>query len=93
MGSVLISLELVGGFCTDLTIKGNWLVCIHMYKNSNYSTQVLAERDKLSHRPPILVKIDPDLSSKDKEDIAMVVTRQKVRPPSPPTLLFFNPRL
>ena len=40
--------------------------------------QVTKERDKLSHRPPLLVKIAPDLTQKDKEDIAEVVTRSKV---------------
>ena len=43
--------------------------------------QVLEERDKLSHRPPLLVKIAPDLSTKDKKDIADVVTRPKVSDP------------
>lgn len=41
--------------------------------------QVVEERNKLQHRPPLLVKIAPDLSQKDKTDIAAVVTRQKVR--------------
>lgn len=40
--------------------------------------QVTEERDKLPHRPPLLVKISPDLTQKDKEDIAGVVTRSKV---------------
>ena len=40
---------------------------------------VIAERDKLPNKPPLLVKIAPDLSTQDKEDIAAVVTRQKVR--------------
>lgn len=39
--------------------------------------QVVAERNKLrvDPKPPLLVKIAPDLSDKDKEDIAAVVTR------------------
>ncbi|XP_025115968.1 dihydroorotate dehydrogenase (quinone), mitochondrial-like isoform X1 [Pomacea canaliculata] len=39
--------------------------------------QVVAERDRLrvSPKPPLLLKIAPDLSDKDKEDIAAVVTR------------------
>lgn len=41
--------------------------------------QVVGERDKLPHRPPLLVKIAPDLSAQDKADIAAVVLRQKVR--------------
>lgn len=41
---------------------------------------VVAERDQLHpHRPPLLVKIAPDLTEEDKEDIAAVVTREKVR--------------
>ena len=43
------------------------------------SLQVVAERDKLSHRPPLLVKIAPDLTAQDKEDIASVVVRETVR--------------
>ena len=38
---------------------------------------VVAERDKLPNRPPLLVKIAPDLTNKDKEDIAAVVTRSE----------------
>ena len=49
-----------------------------MYVRNCGCVQVLEERDKLAHRPPVLVKIAPDLTSKDKEDIAAVVTRQKV---------------
>lgn len=40
---------------------------------------VVAERDRLPNRPPLLVKIAPDLTEKDKEDIASVVTRSKAR--------------
>ena len=40
--------------------------------------QVLKERDRLPHCPPLLVKIAPDLTTQDKEDIAAVVTRHKV---------------
>ena len=41
---------------------------------------MVAERDKLrvEQKPPLLVKIAPDLSDKDKADIAAVVTRKKV---------------
>lgn len=41
-----------------------------------YSAQVLKERDALQekHRPPVLVKIAPDLTDQDKRDIADVVT-------------------
>lgn len=39
------------------------------------STQVLKERDALQgHKPPVLVKIAPDLTDQDKQDIADVVT-------------------
>ena len=39
--------------------------------------QVLAERDSLpvEHRPPLLVKISPDLAPTEREDIAACVTR------------------
>ena len=36
------------------------------------------ERDKLSHRPPLLVKIAPDLTDGDKEDIAAILKERKV---------------
>lgn len=39
---------------------------------------VMAERDRLANSPPVLVKIAPDLSDCDKEDIAAVVCRSKV---------------
>ena len=39
---------------------------------------MLEERDKLPNCPPLLVKIAPDLTAKDKEDIAAVITRDKV---------------
>ncbi|KAL8588251.1 hypothetical protein ACOMHN_057969 [Nucella lapillus] len=41
--------------------------------------QVVAERDKLrvDPKPPLLVKIAPDLTDKDKADIAAVVSRKK----------------
>lgn len=42
-------------------------------------TQVLAERDTLTPPPPLLVKIAPDLTQQDKQDIAAVITREKVR--------------
>ena len=46
---------------------------------SNFS-QVLEARDTLpvNMRNPLLVKIAPDLSEDDKEDIAAVVSRNKV---------------
>ena len=43
-----------------------------------YILQVTLERDSLPHKPPLLVKIAPDLSQKDKEDITSVVMREKV---------------
>ena len=39
---------------------------------------VIAECDKLDNRPPLLVKIAPDLSASDKEDIAIVLKERKV---------------
>lgn len=39
---------------------------------------VVNERNKLPHLPPLLVKIAPDLTQQDKEDIAAVITREKV---------------
>ncbi|XP_060078303.1 dihydroorotate dehydrogenase (quinone), mitochondrial-like [Ylistrum balloti] len=41
--------------------------------------QVVAARDnlKLDQKPPILVKIAPDLTQKDKEDVAAVVTKRE----------------
>ena len=39
---------------------------------------VVSIRDQLSNRPPLLVKISPDLTHQDKQDIAAVVTRQQV---------------
>lgn len=42
-------------------------------------SQVTQERDSLPHRPPLLVKVAPDLSEKDKEDIVAVMMREKVR--------------
>ena len=41
--------------------------------------QVTAERDTLPHKPPLLVKVAPDLSDADKEDIADVILRPKVK--------------
>ncbi|KAL5466757.1 hypothetical protein EMCRGX_G030906 [Ephydatia muelleri] len=38
---------------------------------------VTAERDTLPHKPPLLVKVAPDLSDADKEDIADVILRPK----------------
>lgn len=40
------------------------------------SVQVLKERDALKdeNKPPVLVKIAPDLTAQDKQDIADVIT-------------------
>ena len=46
--------------------------------NVSVLVQVLEEREKLAHKPPVLVKIAPDLSSEDRKDIAAVITRQEV---------------
>ena len=40
--------------------------------------QVVCERNKLVTRPPILVKIAPDLTEDDKKDIAFVLGHPKV---------------
>jgi dihydroorotate dehydrogenase len=44
---------------------------------SHLLDQVTSERDSLPNAPPLLVKISPDLSQQDREDIAAVVTRHK----------------
>ena len=43
---------------------------------------MLKERDALqgASRPPVLVKIAPDLTAQDKQDIADVVTEVSLRP-------------
>lgn len=45
------------------------------------SAQVLKERDALQgdYKPPVLVKIAPDLTAQDKQDIADVVTEVRVK--------------
>ncbi|KAK3744480.1 hypothetical protein QZH41_012893 [Actinostola sp. cb2023] len=43
------------------------------HHGTNYT--VLTARNKLPERPPVMVKIAPDLTPKDKEDIAAVITR------------------
>jgi dihydroorotate dehydrogenase len=46
-----------------------------MKQLSELIDKVVAERDKLPNHPPLLVKLAPDLSDGDKEDIADVVCR------------------
>lgn len=48
---------------------------------SGLSTQVLQERDALkgTRKPAVLVKIAPDLTAQDKEDIASVAREVRVR--------------
>ena len=42
--------------------------------------KVISERDQLRGRkPPVLIKIAPDLTDKDKKDIAEVVLNRQVR--------------
>ncbi|XP_065675921.1 dihydroorotate dehydrogenase (quinone), mitochondrial isoform X2 [Hydra vulgaris] len=41
--------------------------------------RVLEAREKLQNKPPLLVKISPDLSNFDKEDISAVVTSSKTK--------------
>ena len=50
--------------------------------------QVLQERDalKVAHKPAVLVKIAPDLTAQDKEDIASVVREVRVRAWGTPSL-------
>lgn len=40
---------------------------------------MIERRDEMEVRKPLLVKIAPDLTDKDKEDIAAVVTSRKVK--------------
>lgn len=40
--------------------------------------KVVEECKKLPEKPPLLVKIAPDLTKQDMEDIAAVITRGKV---------------
>ena len=40
--------------------------------------KVLETRKKLSEKPPLLIKISPDLTTEGMQDIAAVVTRGKV---------------
>ena len=40
--------------------------------------KVLEKRDILSKKPPLLIKIAPDLTREGMEDIAAVLTRGKV---------------
>ncbi|XP_002734875.1 dihydroorotate dehydrogenase (quinone), mitochondrial-like, partial [Saccoglossus kowalevskii] len=40
---------------------------------------VIAARDALNRKPPILIKIAPDLTEKDKEDIAAVISNEKFK--------------
>jgi dihydroorotate dehydrogenase len=49
-----------------------------MKQLSELIDKVVAERDKLPNHPPLLVKLAPDLSDGDKEDIADVVCRAQV---------------
>ena len=53
--------------------------CTCVYVCVCMCVQVILERDALPNRPPLLVKIAPDLSHEEKEDIAAVITREKVR--------------
>lgn len=43
-----------------------------------FPSKVVEERNKLPNRPPLLIKIAPDLTRKDKEDIAAVILKEKV---------------
>ena len=56
-----------------------WVVLLCLVKYV-LCVQVLAERAKLSRKvkPPLLVKISPDLTEQDKADVAFVVGRYKV---------------
>lgn len=52
-----------------------FLLFMHVY---TMCAKVLEECKKLPVKPPLLVKIAPDLTKEDMEDIAVVVTRGKV---------------
>lgn len=55
--------------------------CVTHAYTPTRSTQVLKERDALQveSKPPVLVKIAPDLTAEDKQDIADVVTEVRIR--------------
>lgn len=40
---------------------------------------MIERRDEMEVRKPLLVKIAPDLTDRDKEDIAAIVTSRKVK--------------
>ena len=44
---------------------------------------MLYARNQLKRRPPLLVKVAPDLTEEDKIDIAVVLTDEEVRIPDP----------
>lgn len=50
----------------------------HFKPQNSISLQVILARNRLGNRPPLLVKLAPDLTQDDKEDIAAVVTEEKV---------------
>ena len=59
------------------------MLCISVYvgePNCLLLKQVLRERDALQceRKPPVLVKIAPDLSPQDMQDIAEVVTEVRL---------------
>ena len=57
-----------------------------------YVFQVTEERDSLTRKdkPPLLVKIAPDLTEQDKIDIAAVVARPAVSSTLPSNLIYLN---
>ena len=69
-----------------ILLSYNSLSCVSVGLRAMQKREVLAqlldnvtnERDKLTHRPPLLVKIAPDLTDGDKQDIAAVLKERKV---------------
>jgi len=51
--------------------------CIYYYIDG-FFLQLLAVRNELKNKPPLLVKVSPDLSQQEKEDVATVVCSEEV---------------
>lgn len=71
---VLVTFDFVS-FCDYRKLFRNFN---HFKSQNSISLQVILARNRLGNRPPLLVKLAPDLTQDDKEDIAAVVTEEKV---------------
>ena len=64
---------------TLLTVHTNWrwVHSVHLCAPPPLFSKVIAERDSLpgDHHPPLVVKISPDLTPAEREDIAACVCR------------------